>query len=271
MQLATCELVSDRKADVSPIAADPMAFLRDTLAKTRLLSQYTMSFERQERLGIIPILRPTEHIHAEYRDSPFSVRFTWTDADSEYLQCVYIEGKNDGKVVLLPRKGIAGASPAPQMFPASWAVLFQKARNPITDFGPRRMMERIFDRIEKAKKHGEVKITVLDPKTIGPAKEPCYHLELRYPKGDQYPCKLQDLYIHMDNHWPVATYLWLPGKVERTESTLDALYLYASLDPKAQVSDDRFVLDRPAKAKRSKGEVVTTGEVGDSSEPRTKE
>ena len=259
MELVTGPLIKGHEAGIKKVAADPMALLRESLAKTRTLSQYSMAFERQERLGIIPQLRPAEHILAEYRDDPFSVRFTWKDAGSEYVQCVYVAGKNDGKVAILPRKGAMGAAPTVQNYPANWAMLFQKARNPITDFGPRRMMERIIDRIEKAKKHGEVEITILEPKEIGPAREPCYHLELRYPKGDQYACKLQDLYIHMDKLWPVATYLWLPGKAGRAESTLDAMYVYASLNPLAEVTDASFVLDKPAGTKRAK--VVTAGEV----------
>jgi hypothetical protein len=271
MELATGSLIKGHEKAIKKIAGDPMAFLRESLARTRSLSQYSMAFERQERLGIIPQLRPVEHILAEYRDDPFSVRFTWKDADSEYDQCVYVAGRNDGKVVILSRKGPMGAAPSPQKYPANWAMLFQKARNPITDFGPRRMMERIIDRIEKAKKHGEVKIAVLEPKEIGPAREPCYHLELRYPKGDQYACKLQDLYIHMDKLWPVATYLWLPGKAGRAESTLDATYVYASLNPQAELTDASFVLDRVVKKKRAKSEVVTAGEVGDAKKPKSSE
>lgn len=261
MSLPGGPLVKGREKEIQKIAGDPMAFLRQALEVSRHLKHYSMDFERQERLGFVKQLRPTEHIFAEYRDDPFSVRFTWKDADSEYAQCVYVDGKHGNKVVLLPRKGPLGTPPAPLAYPANWAMLFQKARNPITDFGPRRMMERILDRIDKAGKHGDVEIAVLEPKWIGPAREPCYHLELRYPRGDPYACKLQDLYIHMDKLWPVATWLWIPGKKERSEATLDAMYLYASLNPQARVTDDCFVLDHKPGERPAKPDAVTAGEL----------
>jgi len=197
---------------------------------------------------------------AEHREEPFSVRFTWLDEDSEYAQAVYVEGRNDGKVLLLPRKGAMGLPPQVQAYPPSFAVLFQKARNPITDFGPRRMLERIIDRIEKAQAKGVVKITLKEPAEIGPAKEPCFHLELRYPPGDPFACKLQDLYINARTHVPVGTYLWLPGKVERSSDTLDAMYVYGGINPEVQLTDATFqitALSEPAAS--ADAEVRTVG------------
>ena len=228
---------------VKRISEHPEAFLRESLAETSKAKQFTMHFQRQERLGLLQELKPVEDIVAEYRDEPFSVRFTWQGEDSEYLQCVYVEGKNDNKVVLLPRKGLLGLPPSPQSFDPKLSVVFGKSRNPITDFGPRRMLERTIDRIDKAKAKGEVKIRVLPPTEIGPAKEQCYHLEIRYPQGDEFPCKLQDLYIHMQTRRPVGVWLWLPGKPERSEQTLDGMYLYAAIDPNVSLTDANFVID----------------------------
>lgn len=229
------------------IVADPIAFLEESLAESRKLKAFTTTFERQERLGLLRELKPTEHIAADYRDQPFSVRFTWMDPDSEYNQCIYVRGQHDNKVVLLPRKGPIGQPAAVQAYPPSFAVLFAKARNPITDFGPRRMMERILLRIANANRVGDVSITLGEPKEIGPKKEPCYYLELRYPPGDEFPCKLQDLYISTRTRLPVATYLWLPGKVERCGETLDAMYVYGGLEAHDQLADCHFEIVRETK------------------------
>jgi hypothetical protein len=133
-------------------------------------------------------------------------------------------------------------------------VIWGKTRNPITDFGPRRLMERTLARIEKAGRHGEMAIRLLPPTKIGPAKEPCFHLELRYPPGDEFTNKLQDLYIHTQSLLPVATYLWLPGKPERTETTLDALYTYGQLNSHVVLTDAHFRIDadKPKSAARPK-------------------
>jgi hypothetical protein len=224
------------------ISADPVAFLRECLVRTNSLPAFTATFQRQERLGLLRQLRPEERMTAEFRQEPFSVRFTWLNPDSEFRQCVYVSGRNDNQVQLVRRKA-AGHPPPVESYPASFAVLFQQARNPITDFGPRRMMERILDRIEKAGRKGGVKFRLREPTLIGVEKDPCIHLELRYPPGDPYACKLQDLYIHARTHLPVGTYLWLPGRKERCEDTLDALYIYGGLKPVDRLGDEHFVLD----------------------------
>ena len=246
------------------IGADPMAFLKGTLDETRKLAKYTTHFQRQERLGLFSELKPVENIFTEYRDKPFSVRFTWLDdgTDYEYQQCVYVEGKHHDKVRLLPRIGLFGLPPSVQEFAPKLAVIFGKTRNPITDFGPRRLMERTIDRIEKAKPHGEVGIKLYPPTEIGPAKEPCFHIELRYPLGEQYACKLQDLYIHTQTHLPVATYLWLPGNPERTEDTLDAMYVYGEVNADVPLTAAHFVIDVDKRKPEKSASAGPTGKDG---------
>ena len=245
------------------IAAHPIQFLEESLEESKKLTAFTVNFQRQERLGLLKELKPQENMLAEFREEPFSVRFTWLDDDSEYAQAVFVRGKNDNKVLLLPRKGLAGQPPTVQGFPPAFAVLFGKARNPITDFGPQRMMERILDRIAKAEKKGNVAVKLREPTEIGPAKEPCFYLELRYPPGDEFPCKLQDLYISARTKLPVATYLWLPGKDERTTNTLDGMYLYSNLRPTAVLTDRNFVIDADQKHALAEGSKVDASGSGD--------
>ncbi len=250
------------------IRSDPAAYLARSLAATGEIDTLRAKFVRQERLGIFPRLMPAEHILAEYRDEPFSVRFTWLDEDSEFAQCVYVEGENNNNVALLPRKGFMGLPPAVQNYPAPWGVAFQKTRNPITDFGPRRMMERTLERIEKARPHGQVKITVRGVTEVGPEKTPSYHFEILYPKGDQYACKLQDLYIGAKTDLPVETRLWLTEGDERTTETLDAIYQYSEMRPNAEIGDKHFVIDhKPRRVNsRAEPEVTSAGHV----EPKKK-
>lgn len=225
------------------IVADPLKFMGRVLEASRKLDQCTVQFQRRERLGLLKELQPMEHIFAELRREPFSIRFTWLDEDSEYLQCVYVHGKKSNNVSLLPRHGLFGLPASVMNCPAHWAVLFGKARNPITDFGPQRMIERILDRIKKAEPIGGVKIRLLPATEIGPDKAHCFHIEMRYPEKDQYPCKLHDFYIHTRTLLPVASYLWLPGKDERSGETLDAMYLYGSVAPTVELTDDNFKID----------------------------
>ncbi len=235
---------------VARIKADPMHLLRRSLTETQTIETLRLRFQRQSRLGFpVPALKPKEDMITEFRRSPFSVRFTWTHEDSDWAQCVYVEGQNDGKVVLMPRKGAFGMKPSLRKYPPHFAVLFHQSRNPITDFGPQRMMERTIDRIEKAQKLGELKMRYVGVADIGPAKEPCFHIEVIYPPQDEFECKLHDLYIHTNTFLPVASYLWLSRTDERSDDTLDAFYVYAQMQPNVPLSENDFVIDvDPAKA-----------------------
>lgn len=231
-----------------------MHCLQRSLDAARELKTFRTNFLRQERLGaFVRELHPVEDILAEYRDEPFSVRFSWRGDGSEYRQCVYVDGANGNMVLLLPRKGLFGLPASVQKYPAQFAVEFHKARNPITDFGPRRMMERIIDRIEKAKAHGPVLVREGPTTEVGPAREPCRHFVLRYPKGDEFACKLQDLYLHKDTNLPVATYLWLTDGQERSPATLDGMYVYAGLEPNVSLTDGNFEITEAEAKKGSDG------------------
>lgn len=257
-------------AKVKQVSTDPVEYLKTCMAAASEIDEFKTTFIRQERLGLFKELKPQENILAEYRDDPFSIRFTWNDKDSEYRQCVYVHGRDDNMVLLMPRKGLFGLPPSLQKYPAEFAVKFGKARNPITDFGPRRMMERILDRIEKAEPLGGVGIVLRPPTEIGPAKEPCFHLELRYPEKDEFACKLQDLYINIQTNLPVATYLWLPGKDERCDATLDGLYMYSGLEPNVKLSDANFTIEEiKRKAAKADREVQTAGDAGAASASAT--
>lgn len=239
------------------VAKDPVAFIREVHAETSKLKEFTAVFMRQERLGLFKKLSPQETIFAEYRDEPFSVRFTWLDKGSEYKQCVYVRGRNEDMVVLLPRKGLLGFPPTVQKFAPQLAVEFDKARNPITDFGPRRMLERVLDGIEKSVKLGGAKLAVREPTEIGPAKEPCHHIEIRYPRGKGVTVALQDLYLSTATLTPVGTYLWRAGREDRSEDTLDAMYLYTQIDTSVRLTDANFQIDKEGKPTRKPNGIKT--------------
>lgn len=247
------------------IAADPVKFLRECLPRTRNLQSYTCTFIRQERLGMFKKLMPVEVMAADYRSEPLSVRLTWNDPESEFLQCAYVAGRDDGKVQTLPRKGLLGGPPAVEKYDPQLGVTFGKTRNLITDFGSKRMAERLVDRIDKAEKLGGVKATYKGEAQVGPNQETCHLIEMRFPEKDEFPNKLLDLYICKKKLVPIATFMYLPGKPERCEKTLDASYVYAGIEPAAPVSDERFMIDAlpTDKTKSTKSKSVEADSDGD--------
>lgn len=241
-------------AEIAAITADPVMFLNKSLAEARKVRSARLQFQRQERLGLVPELRPSEKMRCEFREEPFSVRFTWTDEKPEYLQAVFVKGTNDDKVSLLPRVGLFGTKPSVVAYPADFAVTFGKSKKPITDFGPRLMLERLFDRIDKAKQFGAAKIRYAGQAVVGPGNEKCHHIELLFPRPDEFPCKLIDLYINIETRLPVAVYLWLTEEERiRTDKTLDAMYVYGLLEPNVPLADEVFVIDAQPAAKPKTG------------------
>lgn len=239
------------ETEIERITADPVAFMRKSLEEATKVRTAKLLLHRQERLGLVPELKPAEHLTANFREEPFSIRLTWMDDKSEYLQALYIEGQNDNKVALLPRYGLLGMKPSVVSFPVDFAVAFQKSKKPITDFGPRQMLERLFDRIEKAKPFGGARIRYVAQAVVGPGEEKCHHIELLFPRGDEFPCKLIDLYVNIETRLPVACFLWLTEEArERTDKTLDAMYVYANLQPNVPLSEGDFVIDAQPEPKR---------------------
>ena len=55
--------------------ADPLPYLRDAARRSSGLREYEVTFCRQERLGLIPSLRPAEWMDAYFRAEPLSVKF----------------------------------------------------------------------------------------------------------------------------------------------------------------------------------------------------
>jgi len=218
---------------------DPLAYLRQVEERAARLQQYRLTFWRQERLGLAPRLGELERITVDYRKSPFSVKFVWLDDDSEYTQVVYVHGKNDNKVVLLPRRGLFGLKPAPGRFRPEDAVAFGKSRNVITDFGLHRMIQRTLKRIADAVSHGGAKLRYVGLELL--EGRPAHRFELQYPKADIYPNKRQDLYVDAQTELPLGTYLWLPN------GDLDALYLYLDLrEYETPPGDEMFTIVQDA-------------------------
>jgi len=260
----------DQGLDVAlkQIRADPVAHLRRSLEAANALKTIKMKFHRQERLGVIPELKPAENMLAEYRDKPLSVRFTWLDEGSEYVQCVYIHGRNKNRVALLTRKSWWGGPGTVGNWDPKLGQIAHKARSPITDFGPRRMMERLLDRIEKAKAFGGVIIKVIGATQVGPSKEPCYHFEMLFPPKDEFACKLIDLFVHTRTDLPVGTRLWLTQTGERSDETLDASYVYSEIEPDAPLGDEQFVIDaKPDTTGDAKAKSAKTAKLQDGDTP----
>ncbi|MBI4580505.1 MAG: DUF1571 domain-containing protein [Planctomycetes bacterium] len=231
------------------IAADPVAFLREVDERVSRLRQYRLTFYRQERTGLPPRLGPMEEIRAAFRQEPFSVKFNWDSPDMPYYESVYVQGRDDNLLAVRERKGILPFVP-PQVrnMDVMLPVKIGKSKNPITDFGLRRMMERTllpFNIPEIARV-----MTIRYEGVVGlePIYRPVFYLRVDRPAGKGMNYARQDLYIDAETLLPAGTDLYLPGDI------LDVRYRYAHVDPNVQLTDADFRLSpappasRPARA-----------------------
>jgi hypothetical protein len=224
------------------IAADPVAYLEDRLEACRKLRSYTTMLYRQERLGqLIPQLRPTEKVLALYRAKPLSVRFIWLDEDSKYLESVYVADQNDGKQLILERRGLFGGKGNLWTVDPQLAVALAEAKYPTTDFGLLRLMEKSLDMpADPAVRDGLV--TYCGLHEVDLTGQQVHLFEIRGTQSSDYP--LQELMIDAATGWPAGTRLWL----DEDKTHLDAMYLYTQVRPNLPLSPESFTIEGPIPA-----------------------
>ncbi|MEE8168968.1 MAG: DUF1571 domain-containing protein [Phycisphaerae bacterium] len=235
VELKIGEVRDDPAALEASLRSDPMSHLSHAEQLAGKLTHYRLTFYRQERLGLIPQLRPRERIAATFRVEPFSVKFVWLDEDSEYCEALFVRGAHDDRVLLLPRRGLFGMAPSVGRYPPELGVTFHKARNSITEFGLQRMIFRTIKRIENAEANGGVTVRYVGRRDVEDV--PVYHIEILYPPDDPWPNNRQDLFLDVETGLPVGTSLWLP------DDQLDATYLYLHCEsPEAPFDDSAFMI-----------------------------
>ncbi|MBY0229869.1 MAG: DUF1571 domain-containing protein [Gemmataceae bacterium] len=150
-------------AEVSPdermqglAKSDPLAFLDECLARYRReVEGYSATLFKQERLK--GKLRDPEVIRVWFKEKPFSVRMDWDKGEALASRTVYVEGENNGKMLVKP---------------SSWRTLFvsvaerdpeeqdakDSARYPITKFGIQVGTESTKAYWTRAKDKGELRV-----------------------------------------------------------------------------------------------------------------
>lgn len=230
------------------IAADPVAFLREVAQRTVKLEQYRLKFYRQERLGFPAQLGQAEEIDALFRQKPFSVKFTWDSEDAQLYESTYVRGQNNDQLILRERKGaFPFVPPTVRVMDIMFPVKIGKSKNPVTDFGLQRIMERSllpFDDPQVAK---VMTIAYQGVVNLEPMNRPTYHVRIDRPKTPGLRYTHQDLYFDVETLLPAGTDLYLPGDV------LDARYRYTDVQTDVQLTDADFRLSKdhpePAKTK----------------------
>ncbi len=247
--MATSKPTDTGVDDVRLVEQDPVAFLRECLQRSRRIQQYTLLLYRQERLGLIPQLQPPEHIRVMYRADPLSIKMVWIEPDdSEVVESLYVEGKHDNRLLVMPRRGLLpGLPPTLGRYRLEDPVVWGKAKRRITEFGLTRMIERTLEAIDRAESQQAATVTYLGLKQLEQLDQAVYHLDIHYPPGSGARHTRQDLFVGVETGLAAGTLLWL------TDEVLDAAYLYSQLDLTARLRDEDFVVDGAADAAATPG------------------
>jgi hypothetical protein len=225
--------------DGERIAANPVAFLREVAERTSQLGEYRLTFYRQERTGLPPQLGPMEQIQAAFRKEPFSVKFEWADETMPYYESVYVKGENKNQMIVRERKGaLPFLPPTIRNIDVMFPVKIGKSKNPITDFGLERIMQRTLLPFETPQIAEVMTIEYKGVVSLQPIERPAHYLRIDRPKVPGLAYTRQDFYIDAETLLPAGTDLYLPGDV------LDARYRYADVNTDVDFNNADFRLSK---------------------------
>ncbi len=240
--LAKGVLAADADTRAEQVRRDPRAYLRSVAQRCSTLQQYTLTFTRVERRGLLQTLRGPETIECKFRRTPFSVYMHWVGQEARYGESVYVEGQADNKVRFVPRRGLFGLPPGVTAVDLQTPVTWGESQRPLTDFGLERLMQQTLQPLEDAGSDGILTYDGL--MTLPQTGRTVHHLHLEYPDW-MHKAPIQELYIDLQTDLPAGTILKLAsGKI-------DAAYFYENINTQVRLTDADFVLDAERTAGKS--------------------
>ncbi len=208
--------------DISSLAsADPVAFLEASIARyEREVKGYRATLIKQERIG--GKLQPPERVACWFREEPFSVRMDWLEGERLAKRTLYVQGENDGKLLVLPA-GLLGLVGVVKRDPDGDDAR-ASARYPATEFGIQLGTVRSLKYWKKARDAG-----TLDVRYEGLVKVPelggleCWKVTRRYRRAED------DGIRHAVFYFDPATWLQVGSVLEDGAGTLIGKYYWRNL------------------------------------------
>jgi len=110
------------------------------------------------------------------------------------------------------------------------------------------MLERTLYKIGLARKQ-KIPGQIIEYKGVVELKitgQVAHHIQITNPTHRDFPHAKQNLYIDAELQIPAGSYLWTK------DGMLDAMYLYADMNPKAQLTEADFAIKGPPKKTKPK-------------------
>lgn len=108
------------------------SLLRTGIDSFETVPGYTATFFKQERLA--GILGDGQSIELKMKHEPFSVYMKWTEGDARGQQLIYVDGQNDGNLLVQPG-GIKGRLTGVLSLEPDGTMAMSQSRHPVTQAG----------------------------------------------------------------------------------------------------------------------------------------
>jgi hypothetical protein len=154
---------------------DPIAFLENCVRRyDREVKGYRCTLIKQERRD--NKLYPREEVVCDFREKPFSVRMDWRKGAGEAARILYVQGENDGRVLIVGSgwRSLAGIITRD---PTGRDVR-DSTRYPPTEFGMYFGTKRTLAAWQAAKKRGDLQVVYAGETKLAEAGDrPCWVLK----------------------------------------------------------------------------------------------
>ena len=195
---------------------------------------YTCTFIKQERLH--GALGKEQWVDVKFMEGPFSVAMKWVKNSPIADRLLYIEGKNDGKMLVRPKSVLLQllTGGTAQRRPDSKDAMKNTLR-PVNKFGFVRSLESLLEVYRQAKEEGHLKESYGEPARVNGRKA---IVLLRYlPAKNDYPAHKTVTYI--DAEWLVP--VCVEGFGWNEEKELLCRYIYKDVKFNIGLTDDDFL------------------------------
>jgi len=194
---------TDRQKELEALArTDHVALLTQAIDHYRASYQdYTCTFMKAERID--GRQRPEQEIRVKFREKPFSVAMAWVRNTPMGDRVLYIEGHNDGNMLVRPTSGLlrALAGKAVSRRPDGPQAMANTLR-PVTMFGFHRVMKNMVKVYAEAARRKEGTSEFLGYKELGGRQVMVLRRVL--PARKDYPAKTTTWYLDLEHLVPLG-------------------------------------------------------------------
>jgi hypothetical protein len=213
---------------------DPIAFLENCIRRyDQDVQGYTLRFYKKERID--GKLNGAEEIDVCFRDKPHSVLFRWVEGARKAKAALYVEGENNGKVLVRPAGLITGLAGIVER-DVEGSDAKKSGRYTLKQFGLKFAALRALDSWKKARAEDALHVELIGEEKVKEAGDKtCWILKRsKYKKPENDGVTETTLYIDKDT--------WLQvGSVIRGEGgKLIGEYYFRDIQLNPKYDDEQF-------------------------------